>query len=114
VAALLLAGCSSPGRLSGVYLVALSYDPAAVAQSGLAANETRNLALLALRNATAASSFEVRVSYFGLCATSGDVGWQCAADISPLEAYLTPEADPLRLLEMAGKIKDEIIFPGFL
>ena len=101
--------------MSNIYVVALSYQPEVLEQSNVAADDVRrNFTFPVLQNAATVSAFEVRASYFGVCITSRDATWQCATDTSLLISHSTPETDPLGLLEMTRKVKDEVIFPGFL
>ena len=99
-----------------MYLAALSYQPSLAVSNEGRSNDIQNFTQSLVRSASAVSSFEVRAGYFGLCVTSASnkIDWICAADAASLMPYSTPEADPLGVLDMARKVKDEIVFPGFL
>lgn len=63
-----------------------------------------------------ASSLEVRIGYFGVCARTSSQAWDCgnsAATLDLMRASLASQ-DPAKLLGLAYRFKDEVLFPWFL
>lgn len=61
----------------------------------------------------------VRTGYFGLCAKEDSDGysWVCASDVADLKVELSGangDEDPLDAVDMAGRFKSGVVFPGLL
>jgi hypothetical protein len=86
---LLLAGCSADRAvIRDIYLLAISY-----------------------RNSSAPEGFNLRVGYFGICAQKlNEGGWTCGRE--ERELGITQNMDPVTIIEIAQKFKDDIAFSG--
>jgi hypothetical protein len=108
---LLLTG-SAPSHIGHrVYLLQLSYVISAeppIVPPGAWENITLP-AFEAVKNMASA----VRVSYFGICVMPGGSSWVCHNIVADLETSC-PSVDRLGMTIMAAKVKNEILFPGFL
>jgi hypothetical protein len=56
------------------------------------------------------AQLEVRVGYFGICASNGG-DWLCSNNATALAASYSPGDDPLNLIWVAKTFKDNIVFP---
>lgn len=111
VTAILMAGCGSSSIAQRVYLVQLEYvslrDPAKVPVGAW-----ENITLPAYE-AVKDTRLAVRTGYFGLCATTDYAEWKCRKSVSRL-VNSNQLVDPLGIISMAEKLKDDVVFPGFL
>jgi len=126
VAAIVLAGCTSTS-LADVYLLSLSYtnssnlskvDPAQI--NANASSVFRNLTV-----ADNGTFLEVRVGYMGLCISQTVGAWLCSGSATSLANLLKTQSsvlsggevgqgDPLNLIWIASKFKEDIIFSGLM
>lgn len=109
---LLLAGCSSElVTVRNTYLISLSYQSQSDQSDNAAAtlNITSTFARL-----IGDASFTVRTGYFGLCMSFDNHSWICNRDANTLASGLTAEQDPLNLLSISAKFKDDVAFSGLL
>jgi hypothetical protein len=102
--------------MKNVYLLSLNYqnitqkspDPAQINTniSETFANLTKDIT----------TSFEVRVGYIGLCVSASAGVWVCSGSVRGLADLVRGRdiEDPLNLIWIAGKFKDEIVFNGFV
>ena len=108
--AILLAGCSSYSTMTDVYILGLSYtDSVSSNLNPIARNISETLQ--GFRNA---SQLEVRTGYFGICVRQRGVLWLCSSDSDGLTQQIGAENDPLNLIGLAAKFKDEVVFSGLL
>jgi hypothetical protein len=56
---------------------------------------------------------EVRVGYFGICASNGG-DWLCSNNATALAANINSDQDPLNLIWVASTFKNAIVFPYLL
>ena len=123
VAAIVLAGCTSTS-LADVYLLSLSYanssNPSKVDPAQVNANASS-----VFSNLTAADSgtfLEVRVGYMGLCISQTVGMWLYSGSATSLANLLKTQrsggevgqGDPLNLIWIASKFKDDIVFNGLM
>jgi hypothetical protein len=66
----------------------------------------------AISDATKGDNLQIRLSYFGLCASRGDF-WYCNRNGYALAA-IGAFNDPLGLLSMAERYKSEVLFSGLM
>ena len=61
-------------------------------------------------------SLSVRTGYFGICARSSEVEqWVCTSSGRSLESiFVDSDADPLGVINIGDRFKDEVIFPGLM
>ncbi|KAF1813000.1 hypothetical protein P152DRAFT_503658 [Eremomyces bilateralis CBS 781.70] len=107
---LVLAGCtnsSSFGR--SVYVLSLTYQHTAAPPTST--DLFRNISDI-LSTASESLDVTVRVGYFGLCINDGS-GWRCHRSVPGLGTTGAPN-DPLMVVEMGRRYKDEVLFPGLL
>jgi hypothetical protein len=57
---------------------------------------------------------EVRIGYFGMCVRQRGIVWLCSSDANGLATQIGSENDPLDLIGVAAKFKDDVIFSGLL
>ncbi|KAF1962843.1 hypothetical protein CC80DRAFT_530744 [Byssothecium circinans] len=110
VTSILLAGCSSYSPMTNVYVLEISYTnstPSDLSPVVKKLSETLN-------EYKGASQLEVRVGYFGTCVRRAGVFWFCSADAKGLAQQIGSENDPLNLIGMASKFKDDVLFSGLL
>ncbi|KAK0638649.1 Ca2+ regulator and membrane fusion protein Fig1-domain-containing protein [Cercophora newfieldiana] len=108
----LLAGCSSPGNMSSIYVLALSYQktPHDVLQGTFATTVSESISTVLGSLTTAV---EVRAGYFNICISRGGGEWECGRDAPSLQARLSGD-DPLNLVTAASTFRDHTIFSGLL
>jgi hypothetical protein len=108
--AILLAGCSSYSTMTNVYILGLSYTDSIPSNlNPIAKNLSETLQ--GFRNA---SQLEVRTGYFGICVRQRGIIWLCSSDSDGLIQQIGPENDPLNLIGLAAKFKDDVLFSGLL
>ncbi len=90
---ILLAGCTSSGPLTGVYILGMNYDPAAEPS-------------LDRGNATAAT-LALRIGYFAVCAKTQAADWACGTDLAELASNVT---DPWNLYGIATHYRSQVVF----
>ncbi|KAK5991967.1 hypothetical protein PT974_05362 [Cladobotryum mycophilum] len=117
---LILASCTT-SKFSGVYLISLYYSPA----DPFKANSTDSaLAAILVNLAGNQTSLQVRAGYMGVCASLPFGDWTCstqASSVASVLRYVTMQAsasnvssDPLNLIGIAQKFKDEVVFDELL
>lgn len=111
VTAILLAGAGSTSIAHRVYLVQFSYLNSKEAPK-VPPGVWENITLPAFE-AVHNTHLTVRVGYFGLCAKQESDDWLCRDSASSLMASRR-FIDPLGVTTMADKVKNDVIFPGFL
>lgn len=123
---IILAGCTSTS-LTNVYLLSLSYLNATDHSKTDYAQVNANTSTL-FRNLTGASDglrLEVRAGYMGLCISQVAGTWLCSSSTTSLANLLKTQSnilggggvgqgDPLNLIWIAGKFRDEIVFNGLI
>lgn len=65
---------------------------------------------------TQSGSLSVRIGYFGLCARSSEVEqWVCTSGGRSLESiFAGSNTDPLGIIHIGDRFKEDVIFPGLL
>ncbi|KAK2768254.1 hypothetical protein FQN54_000106 [Arachnomyces sp. PD_36] len=110
--AILVAGCSSQG-LRNVYLLSLSYHKSSETQSQ--PSSQLNPSFFAdVANTSSSASLEVRVGYFGLCASLEGQGWTCATDSNSLTENLNATHDPLNLIWVADRFQNQVFLSALI
>ncbi|TVY82200.1 hypothetical protein LSUE1_G007803, partial [Lachnellula suecica] len=128
VLSILLAGCTSSNSLTNVYLLSVSYLNATTPLPKVdAAQVNSNISNIfaditgaGTRNVT---SLEVRAGYMGMCISQTTGIWLCSSSATTLANLLKSQTasaasvqgggeDPLNLIWIAGKFRDEIVFDG--
>ena len=92
-------------KISGLLVTGCSDDRAV----------TRDIYLLAMlsTNTTMTEGFQIRVGYFGICVQkSGSDEWNCNKGTT--SSQFSGIEDPLQLLSVAQKFRDEVVFPGLM
>ncbi|KAF2714790.1 hypothetical protein K504DRAFT_478161 [Pleomassaria siparia CBS 279.74] len=105
---ILLAGCSSYSTMTNIYIMGLTYSNST--SSGLNAIETSLSE--ALNGFKGSSQLEVRTGYFGMCVRQRGILWLCSSDTNGLVQQIGPENDPLNLIGVAAKFRDDVLFSG--
>ena len=108
--AISLAGCSSYSTMTNVYILGLSYTDS-IPTNLNPVQQTLSDTLKNFRNNT---ELEVRIGYFGLCVRQRGIIWLCSSDYGGLTQQIGAENDPLDLIGLAAKFKDDVIFSGLL
>jgi len=104
----LLAGCTSANSvLRGIYVISLSYN---TTRDEGAPRTTQELL-----NATTLSSaqLDVRVGYFGVCAKANR-DWICQHSFGSFEMSKLFPGDPLSILALGLRYKNDVLFPELL
>ena len=109
--AILLAGAAAGYIRHRVYLVQISYTDINDLSS-IPSGVWENITILTAQ-AIRGTHLTVRVGYFGICAAQDELSWNCRRDSDNLMA-LHRFTDPLGVINMAEKVKDDVMFPGFL
>ncbi|KAF2281399.1 uncharacterized protein EI97DRAFT_491324 [Westerdykella ornata] len=112
--AVLLAGAGATSIAQRIYLIEVSYvDPKAQPDGPKGPTEAWENITQPVFNVVKDSQLVTRLGYFGLCASQKEGPWICAGSAARL-VYSGRFVDPLGLFHMAEKVKDDVIFPGFL
>jgi competence protein ComGC len=96
--------------MTNIYIFGVSYTnstPLHLSPTGRNLSETLNAY-------KGGSQLEVRTGYFGMCVRQRGVVWLCSSDANGLAVQIGPENDPLDLIGVAAKFKDDVIFSGLL
>ncbi|KAH7363874.1 Ca2+ regulator and membrane fusion protein Fig1-domain-containing protein [Rhexocercosporidium sp. MPI-PUGE-AT-0058] len=119
---MVVAGCTSSNNLQNVYVLSLSYvsNPKlslAASSIQLNPNITTTFAIMA----TPHSDLEVRVSYLGICISQVHSQWMCSNNALTLSNLIklyggieSGKQDPLNLIWIAQRFKDEMLYSGLL
>ncbi|KAK0126633.1 hypothetical protein ONS95_008219 [Cadophora gregata] len=118
----MVAGCTTSNNLHNVYILSLSYVPTAkISSSPSPVQLNGNISSTFSNIASTHSSLTVRVSYLGICISQVDSQWMCSSNARTLSSLIklyggvrSGEQDPLNLIWIAGKFKDEVLFSGLL
>ncbi|KAL2064924.1 hypothetical protein VTL71DRAFT_4064 [Oculimacula yallundae] len=119
---IMIAGCTTSGNLQNVYILSLSYvatTDISTSPSPLQLNP--NITTAFSQFVSTHRPMKVRVSYFGMCISQESSQWMCAGNAGTLSSMIklygnskSGEQDPLNLIWIAGKFKDEMLFSGLL
>lgn len=111
--AILFAGCASGTSFSGVYLLSLSYSNATPVTNSAQLNQNLTGVFAGIVNGTV---LEVRTGYLGLCISQPSGIWVCSNNAMALAKQIKSAggSDPLNLVWMSAKFKDEAFFQGFM
>jgi hypothetical protein len=102
---LLLAGCTSSNSLTRlIYVASWTYQP--IAQANSPSGVLNSTALTGV-------NLHVRVGYFGICAQSTGKFF-CSSSISTLQLVQELREDPLSILSIADRYRNDVIYPGLL
>jgi hypothetical protein len=96
--------------MTDVYILGLSY---ANSTPSYLSPAHQNLSEI-FNNYKGSSQLEVRIGYFGMCVREHGIVWLCSSDTNGLAEQVGPENDPLNLIGVAAKFKDDVIFSGVL
>jgi hypothetical protein len=96
--------------MTDVYILGLSY---ANSTPSYLSPAHQNLSEI-FNNYKGSSQLEVRIGYFGMCVREHGIVWLCSSDANGLAEQVGPENDPLNLIGVAAKFKDDVIFSGVL
>jgi hypothetical protein len=96
--------------MTNVYILGLSYTNSTPSNLSPA---HQNLSEI-FNNYKGGSQLEVRIGYFGMCVRQRGIVWLCSADANGLAEQVGPQNDPLNLIGVAVKFKDDVIFSGVL
>ncbi|KAF2461439.1 Ca2+ regulator and membrane fusion protein Fig1-domain-containing protein [Lineolata rhizophorae] len=106
---ILLAGCSSYSTMTNIYIMSLSYQNTTTTLDSSQANNNMSTVFDGLKGS---AQLEVRAGYFGLCVRHGGIIWVCGSDTEGLVEQIGRANDPLNLIWMASKFRDDVIFSG--
>ncbi|KAG4429143.1 hypothetical protein IFR05_015372 [Cadophora sp. M221] len=119
---IVVAGCTTSNNLQNVYVLSLSYvsnpkTPTASSPVQLNPDVTTTFATIAATH----SALEVRVGYLGICISQVHSQWMCSNNALTLSNLIklyggveSGEQDPLNLIWIAGRFKDEMLYSGLL
>ncbi|OBT80666.1 hypothetical protein VF21_00304 [Pseudogymnoascus sp. 05NY08] len=114
---ILVAGCTTTG-LKDVYLLSLSYQPAApYSPSPLQLSPSLSITFANL--AGNSTTLQVRAGYIGMCISAAPGNWTCSRDADSLARTLNgtqsgSSPDPLNILWIAKTFRDTIVFDGLI
>ncbi|KAH6709020.1 Ca2+ regulator and membrane fusion protein Fig1-domain-containing protein [Leptodontidium sp. MPI-SDFR-AT-0119] len=119
---IVVAGCTTSNNLQNVYILSLFYVPTPNIPTmsspvQLNSNITSTFATIAATH----SALQVRVSYLGICISQVHSQWMCSNNALTLSNLIklyggveSGEQDPLNLIWIAGRFKDEMLYSGLL
>jgi len=126
VFSIVLSGCTASNGLANIYLLSISYlNTTGPVAANSPAQVTGNISstfieLAGTRNGT---HLEVRAGYMGMCISQSIRGlWICSSSATTLVDLLKSQNsdssnighDPLKLIWMANKFRNEIVFDGLI
>lgn len=88
-----------------VYLASLSYRNSSALNSPAQLNPSF---FAIVSGISAQAQIEVRVGFFGLCVAAEHTDWHCDGNTSILAQKLDKTSDPLNLLWIASRFKDQV------
>jgi hypothetical protein len=97
--------------MTNVYILSLSYTNSTphLTRSPIWRNISNTL-----NDFKGSARLEVRTGYFGMCVRQRGVLWLCSTNANGLAEQVGAEHDPLNLIGMASKFKDDVLFSGLL
>ncbi|KAL3421141.1 hypothetical protein PVAG01_07586 [Phlyctema vagabunda] len=122
VFSIILAGCTSSNSLTNVYLLSISYLNSTTAPEPNPAqvNTNASTTFSNLTNANNGTHLEVRAGYMGLCISQNVGVWLCSGSATALANLVKAQGvavsggDPLNLIWIASKFRNEIVFNGLI
>jgi len=107
--ALLLAGCSSSSpQMPNIFLIDFYYHTLNPVFNSAQVNPAVTAALASI---VGRAMLEVRVGYFGICITPDGSNFLCGNNATLLANQLSIDQDPMNLIWIANKFKNDVVFP---